>query len=328
MPERNSVFQKIQIGVEVTKGTPVAATRILTATQFTMGPKFDVKMFRASGYRFPTVEALGKEWVEAQLEGPLTYSGEIVYWLSSAIKTVTPSTASGATTWTFDMSSNAVNTTKAYTVEMGSAERAHKFSYGQLTGIGMSFSRDECKLTGSMIGKAFTDAITMTTLTGTAEMALIPVMPTEVSIKLADTAAGLAGATALTRGFAVDFSLDKLTDVIYPLNASTTWTAEAATVPDSSVSLLVEADSEGMALLSNVRTGATKFLRIGATGKQIGAGPATYALTIDMAVQFTGMDDFQDEQGVFAAKWNGALVHDKTFDKALTITVVNETPGL
>ena len=327
MAERATVFQKVQIGIESTKGTGVAATKIVTATEFTMGPKFDVKTYRPSGYRFPTVASLSKEWMEAKLSGPITYS-ELVYWLSSGMKTITPATASGATTCAFDIATNAANTTKSFTVEMGSAERAHKFAYGQLTSFGMSFDRDENKFTGTMMGKAMQDAITLTALTSAAEIALKPVMPTETSFKIADTAAGLAGATALTRGFSAEFSLDNLFGVVYPVNATATYAADVPLVPSSKVSLFAAADSEAMALLANVRSGDTKFLRITATGPQIGAGPATYSLVADLAVKFKETDDFSDEQGVFALKYNGELAHDSTFGKALAITVINEVPSL
>lgn len=327
MTERATVFQKVQLGVETTKGTAVAATKILTATEFTMGPKFDVKTYRPSGYRFDTIASLSKEWSEAKLSGGLTYS-EIVYWLSSGMKVVTPSTASGATTWAFDIATASANTTKAFTIEMGSAERAQQIAYGQLTGFGLSFDREENKFTGTMMGKAMTDNFTLTSLTSAAEVPLKPVMPTQTSFKIADTAAGLAGATALARGFSAEINLDNLFGVVYPVNGSSSFAAEVPLIPDSSVNLFVEADSEGMALLANVRSGDTKFLRVSATGPQIGAGPATYSLVLDVAIKFTGADDFNDEQGVFAIKWSGKLAHDSTFGKALSITVINEVAGL
>ncbi len=325
MAERASIFQTVQIGVEVTPGTSVAAGKKLQSMIIEPGPKAEIKSYRSMGSKFPALAALGKEWTEASVSGGLTFS-EIVYPLSSVIKTVTPTTASGATTWAFAPATSAADANKTFTVEQGSAERAHKFTYGLFTALGMKFTRDECSLSGSMMGSAITDSITLTSTPTSIE--LVPVLPTQVKVYLADTQAGLAGAAALTRAISAEWNISDRFGPVWVLNGATTWAAFVETEPKLEVKLMLEADAEGMGLLATMRTGATKFVRIQATGAQIGAGPATYLLTVDTACKVTDVDPFSDEDGVFAIGFSMSGFHDATWGKATEITAVNATTAL
>lgn len=325
MAENATLYQLTQIGVEVTPGTGVAATKRMTALSIEPGIRADVKTYRPTGYKFATVASLAKEWTEASLSGPLTYT-EIIYVLSSLLKTVTP-TGTTAKVWTFAPTSTATDTRKTYTVEHGSGERGMKFVHGLVTGLTMNFSREECTLTGTMLGKALQDNTALTSLTSAAEVPLLPVMPTQVQIYLADTAAGLAGATALSRAFAGGFTLENTSGAVFPLNASSSFAATVDTEPRASGRLKAAVDSEGMALLTNLRAGSTKFMRIKAQGDLI-AGSDYNTLQVDMATKVSNVQQFSDEQGVYAVEWEFALVHDSTYGKALEIAVTNTLTSL
>ena len=171
----------------------------------------------------------------------------------------------------------------------------HKFTGALVTGLTLTFNNDGCEVDGTIMGRAMTDGITLTATP--TEIALQPVMRTEVSIKLADTAAGLAGATALTHGFAVEWSLTDRYAPVLALNGLTDFDAYIESEPSGEVTLLLAADAIGMAFLTPMAQGATKFLRIQATGPQIGAGPAVYSLIIDSALKVTDASEFQDRRG-------------------------------
>ena|SRR5579883_1076991 len=123
----------VQIGVEATPGTSVAATKLLQALSIEPAIKADIKTFRPMGGKFATIAALGKEWIEAKLSGAANYT-ELVYPLASAFSYAAPtqiSPPSGqAYRWTFTPSQSATDTIKTYTVELGSSVRAHKFTSG------------------------------------------------------------------------------------------------------------------------------------------------------------------------------------------------------
>jgi hypothetical protein len=89
------------------------------------------------------------------------------------------------------------------------------------------------------------------------------------------------------------------------------------------VTLKVLADAGGMALLSNMREGASKFIRIGAISEtMIGVTSTPYSLTIDAALKVKSVSEFSDEDGVYAVEWTFDVVHDATWGKATEITPV------
>lgn len=323
MAENASLYQVAQLGVEVTPGTSVAATRRLAGLTVTPKPMAEVATFKPAGYKFATVGALGKEWAEHEVSGPLNYT-ELPYLLSSLIKTVTPTGAGADKTWTFTPSVSAGDTRTVYTLEHGSAERARDFPYTIMSGLTLSFTRGECTVDGSAISRAMVDG---TTLAAATALDIVPVLPTQVSVYLADTQAGLAGASALERAFEATWSLQNLSGPVWPLNAAVTgFAAHVDTAPDASGSVKLAVDAAGMGLLTNLRNGATKFLRIKAVGGTLGAG--TYALTIDVAMKIRNLTELADAEGVYAVGWEYETAYDATWTKGTEIVVVTSLATL
>lgn len=325
MAERATIFQTVQIGVESVYGTNVPANRKLTALSIEPSITPEVETYRATGMKFPTIAALNKEWTTADLSGPITYT-ELIYVLNSLLKEVETGTGAGtAKTWVFDLASAAADTVTSYSVEQGSAERAHEFSGGLVTGLTLDFTRDGCELSGTMIGTALADAATMT---GTpTEVALKPVMPTQVSVKTASTQAGLAGATALSRVLSASWSMTDRFAPLWTLNGSSDFDVTVETEPTLECKLKLEADAAGMAYLTNLRAGSSIFLRIEATGDAISGG-GNHSLTIDTACKVTDITPFEDADGVFAVEYTLRGIHDATWTKATSITLINEIAAL
>jgi hypothetical protein len=323
MAERASIFQGVQIGVETTPGVPVAANKKLQSISIEPGIKADVKTFRPMGNKFATLAALGKELVEAKISGQPTYD-ELTYLFASLVSYALPSGSGMEKTWTFAPASNNPDTVKTYTVEQGSSVRAHKFSNGIITGLTLSFGREEISLDGTMIGAALQDGITMTA--SPTSIPLVPVLPMQVTVYLADTAAGLDSAAALARALSVEWSLTDRFGPLFVLNGSTGFVTTLEKEPKLVCKLKAEADSEGMGLLTQLRSGNSKFLRIKAIGPVIDTDP--YQLTIDTACKVTNVSEFSDEDGIFAIEWELTGVHDADWNKAASITLVNTLASL
>lgn len=325
MTQRASIFEGVQIGVEVTPGTAVAANKLLQSISIQPGIKANIKKFRPMGRKFASLAMPGKEWVEAKVTGMPTYD-ELPYVLASLVKAVTP-VAEGTLgkKWTFSPTSTGPDTVKTYTVEQGSSVRAHKFAYGLMTGTTFNFTRDEISLDGSMLGRALDDGITLTA-TPTAIPA-IPVLGNEVSVYLADTYAGLTGATAGVP-MSASWGLTERFSPFWALNAAyTSFVEPVESEPKLECKLKLPADAAGMALLATMRTGATKFLRIEAVGAEIEA-TKNYRFTIDTAVKVMNVSEFSDEDGVFAIEWTFEAVDDPTWGKATELVVVNTLASL
>lgn len=428
MTERASIFEAVQVGVETTPGEAVPALKRLLGLTVTPGIKASINTYRGTGIKFPTVSSMGKEWVEMGLGGPLTYT-DIVYLLSGYMRATTPvQDPTGVYTWTFTPAIYGPDTVKTFTIEQGSVFRAHRFTYGLITGGTIAINRDECTFQGSMIAHSIEDnirlstnasysvvgsgvvtggtftltvtsvesgdidfdatagevqtaleaistvgvgnvvctggplpstavvvtfindlaqtSVTMTaddtnilgggnvTSTATASGAapttigLVPVSSPQVLVYLATTQAGLATASPLARNFSVSVGLTNRFGPVWVLNGTREYAAHVELAPELSMSLLVEADDEGMAQLPRMQAGSTVWLRVQATSPTMITGTSPYTMTIDAAGKITEPSAFSDEGGVYAIEWAMTGVADPTWGKALQIVVQNGIASL
>lgn len=326
MAERSSLNQNVQIGVETVAGTAVAATKRLQSIGIEPSLSVAGSPFRPIGSKFHSLNTIGKEWVEASITGRGSYT-ELQYMLASVMTTPTITTASGVTTWVFTPQNRADDVPKTFTVEHGSSVRAGRFSYGLVTEIGMTLNRDNIEVSGSMIGRALEDGVSMTS-SGVTSPALVPILPTQVTAYLDDTSAAL-GTTKLSRAIGMEFRLGSRFGPVWVLDAANPqFVNHIETEPDLSATLTLQADTQGMGLLNSMRSGVNKFLRIEAIGGNIGATATPYRLTIDMACTISDTGGFSDSDGVYAIEFTALGVNDATWNKAVTVTLVNDITAL
>lgn len=178
MAERASLLQVVQLGVEANYGVPVAANKRMTAMTIAPSPAGSVKKFRPAGYKYVTVTANDQEWTTADITGQPTFT-ELVYPLASVLTAPVVTSIldgvapTGGHSWIYTPSSTGEDTPKTFTVEAGSAVRAHRFAHGLVTEIGISFSRTGAELSGSMLGTRLEDGITLTA--GATGVELVPI---------------------------------------------------------------------------------------------------------------------------------------------------------
>jgi len=335
--ERSSITQSVQIGVETTPGTAVAATRRLGSMSLEVGPDIDVKSLRPDGTKYSILQILGKESTTADVSGSAVYP-ELPYAFSSVISApvvtsiLDGATPTGATRWVFNSNTYGDDAPKTFTVEQGSSFRAHRFVYGILTEYTWSWSRDEIELGGSMMGRAIEDGIT---LTGSPVLLpQVPVKPAELSVYI-DTTSGGLGTTKQLRTLKGECNIG---DRYMPL-----WVVDAAqpsfvsTVegePTVQFKVTQMADSQSAANLVALRAGSTKFLRLRGVGPQIFAPtvglPAgvNHQVTWDLAGQISDVEKFSDEDGVYAISYTFTAVHDPTWGKAFQVEVITTTATL
>lgn len=327
MPERSAITEVVQIGVEATPGTAVAATKRLTGMRLRLNPRPTTSKFRASGYKYPTVQALNREWSEGGIEGPGTYT-EIVYPLSGAIGTATVAAVGvgGAQSWTFNSSSTAEDVPKTFTIEQGQAVRAHRATYGLFREFSLNFSREDLTIGGGFMATAITDGVTLTATP--TEIPLSPILPGQVSVFLDPTSAAL-GTTRLLRVLSGTVTIGSRWASLWTVDSSrSSWAAHVETEPTVRLELTVEADAEGMGHLTRLRTGDTRFVRFRAVGSTIGAGPETHEARFDFAAKVSAIADLTDEQEVIATKVTLDAFHDSGWGKAFQAYIVNQQTAL
>lgn len=330
MPERSALNQVVQLGVEVTPGTGVAATKKLQSIGIEPSSSVDMDQFRPAGQKFRAITTLGREWVEAPISGRGSYT-ELIYLFSSVMNTgviTTPDSVNAPTArkWVFTPSSSADDTPKTFTVEHGSSVRSDRFVYGLVTEVGLSFSRDAIEVSGSMMGRALEDNVALTSA-GVTSVELVPIIPTQVTVYL-DNTFGALGTTKLTRAISADFSLGSRFGPVWVLDAANpSFVNHIETEPDLTCDILVQADAQGMGQLNKLRDGSTQFLRIEAIGATIG-GAIKYTFTLDMAVKVADTGGFSDEDGVYAFEINFVGVHDGGWGKTVEASLINKLTTL
>jgi hypothetical protein len=336
MPDRATVNQTVQIGVETVYGTKVPCNIRLQGISIDPSVQTNVDVFRAMGVKYPAVAVQGREWVQAAISGSPTFD-ELIYLLSSCVAASTPTLqgTAGAWKWDFNPSSTNPDTYKSFSVEHGSSSRADAFTGGVVTSLGFTITRERVDLTGQMIGQLLDNSNPAMTATPTG-LPLVPIAARYFDVFLDNTSVGL-GTTKLTRPLSVGFALDNRFGPVWAIDSSkTSFTALVETVPRAQVRLMVEADAVGMALLDTLRTGAEKFMRVktavtgaNTTPNITGSAPAlAYNFQFDAAMRVSAVSQFRDNGGIYAIEYTLDVVDDATWGKAFSFSLTNGTATL
>jgi hypothetical protein len=318
-----SVFQGVQIGVESSSGTPVAANKKLLAVSLIPTPQTEVKPFRAMGNKFASFASLNKEWSGLKVEGVPTYN-EIVYLLSSLLHYSAPvqQASSTAYKWSFTSNTSGADVGKTLTVEQGDSNYAWRVAGAKISGLTLGFSRNEVSVSGNGVGQKFDIGVTLTPTP--TSLTPVPILPTHVKFYMADTQAGLAGATALTKSFSMEYSLTDKFGLAWAVGQDP---IAVEGEPNASAKLVVATDADGMGLITALRNATTKWFRIEATGETI-VDTYKHKLTIDFPAQIQNVNDPTNLENVYTVEFGLLPIHDSTWGKSVSIDVITNLSAL
>lgn len=298
MTERATVLERVQIGVESTPGTAVAANHRLQAIELSPAIESEVSEQTQVGGKLATVVAKNKEWSTAKVGGAAEFE-ELTYLLASLITDPTSAQQASTTAYkhTFTLGDSAADSPKSLTVETGSAQRAQKQAFARCNELALKFGRDGVDLSGSMIAQRIADGITLTSSPDVRPQ--VPMLGEGTDVFL-DTTYGGLGSTQLTRNFKAELSIGGRYGPVWPNLSSATSFAELVELePKAELALTVAADSTGMGALTTFRAGSRIFVRIENTGPNI-ATTYYYKFRADLCLLITGMEPFEDADGVYA----------------------------
>lgn len=339
MATRATVAQRTQIGLEDTPGTAIAAAKVLQSLSVALSPSVESTPFRPRGYKYPTVVAANREWSTGDLEGVPTYD-EVVYPLASVfgkpeapVQIMDGEDPTGAFMWTFQTNSNAPDSPATFTVEQGDANHVARATFVTFTDFGLAFSRGEVGVSGSVIGTALDRTGALTVGATAVATDLVPILPGQVCVYVSEDPETLGDvSTHLPTVVSVEPSVGGKFGPVWFLNCLVNGFSDVVeqAEPDFTLDLVAEANAAGMSWADLFRTGATRFVRIEATGPQIAAGVegSNYRLTWDLAVKVQEPGTYSDEDGVYAVGPTLVVVHDAAWGMASRIEVVNTVPSL
>lgn len=322
--ELATIDQRVQVGQEVTPGTPVAATKIMGDwTAFSVAPSIDVSMLRGMGAKFGLSGIVGKEMTTIAVGGPMTYDS-LVYALNAAFKTGVIAAGGDATTryHTFALSQTAQETYSAMTFEHGDTLRGRQIAGCQMPDWSFTFDlmANSAEWSGSMLGRSLADNTALTgSLTNVTSTAMAPAL---VDIYMDTTYAGL-GTTKLTRCLKADWSMSGHWEPLFTLNSTLarSMAVQVEAAPTVECKLLLEVDAAGMSRLTALRANTSQFLRITCTGPV--AGSSTQNFRLDMPCKISAVGPIQDAQGIMAFEITCAAIFDITGAANITLRLEN-----
>lgn len=323
MGEKASIFQTIQVGVETTPGTAVPANKKLTSLSMVPQPQAETDAFRAAGDKYSSFATLNKEWSSIDIDGKPTFN-EIVYLLASLLHYTAPA-QQGSTTaykWTFGSNTSSEDIGKTFTIEQGDANSAWRIKGVRVSGATFNFSRNGITVKGNGIGEQFEKGITMTA--NPTKLAPVPMLPTQMSFYMADTQAGLAGATAMTRSFSMEWALTDKFGLAWPVGQPP-YAVEGE--PKNSAKLKLATDNYGMSFVDFLRNAVTKWFRVKIVGGLIDTG-YNHSFQLDFPAQVNALSNLSDLDGVYVAEFGLLPIHDATWGKAMNIEVITNLASL
>lgn len=329
---RAYVNQGVQVGVETTPGTGVAANKLFRSVSFNLSPKQEFQQNRAHGFKITTSSKVNRQWMEGPIDGQLDFN-EIVYILSTILGTATITTPSGGTLsrqWLFTPKAQGDDVSKTLTVERGDSVAAQQITNVAATDLSFNFAKNELTIGGNAVGRSATD----TTLTGSpTPLATNQVIGgvDGVDVFIADALGALNAtlyASKLTDAIHETFGIAKKQGPRFVHN--TTYPSFKDLVemaPDLTASFATEHNAQSRALYAAIQSNPTKFLGKRVTGPII-EGAIPYLFEIIYACSITGAEE-ADEDGVYAYNYTAVPRYDSTLGGAsFQIRVVNTLTAL
>jgi len=323
MPEKIAIHEQSQMGFESAWGTAVPGN--LRPQSFSLRQKSEGEydVFKAVGDKYPSLVVPGPEWTGIGIEGRMTYN-EILWLLALGFGEPTPSLlGTTAYKWTFNPPTRGSNSALSATVEQGDAVTAWRAAGVNLVDLEWTVNRRQCLLSGQALGKAIETGITLTAAPDT--IPLVPVLPAHCSVKIADTQAGLAGATALTRGYAFNWKVSGLHGMSHPIGSNDVMVEQD---PSMKAKLKLAADTIGLGLYTKMRAGDTKWLRLACIGSLIETS-YYYTIQLDLPLKVSeAPSEPASEKGIQTLEWSCDAVHDDTWGKAMDLQITNTMDAL
>ena len=330
MAIRANVNQQVQVGVEVTHGTPVAAVKLLDAFIWSGGLKATTKQNRGTGRQYPSASALLTEMSAGKITGPGDFA-QLVYILATlygggTVALHSPSTTAYDWNWTPGLTGSYAALAKSLTLQMGDATDAEQYAFLVFTGFGYSFDRkQEVTISGDWMAQTFTDGVSLTASPAAVEQ--VPMTGAQFNVYLDPTSAAL-GTTQLTAPLKVDYKASGYYDPFWPINrTNASFTDIVDKEKKHELKLSLEADSTAIAFKgSYLEVGARAYVRVQGQGPLIDVANSVHAtFQHDMACFVSEMSEFGDEDGVYKVDYTLQVAEDTAWGtgEAQKITLTN-----
>lgn len=321
---RESVNVVQQIAPETTPGTAVPADSRFAGLQFDIGEDLETKQFKRMGAKSNTTSVIHKQMVSGSYSGPMSYV-EICYILAGLSPfTVTPGTAPSQD-WAFTPNSEGSDPVKSFSLECGDDEAVEIYKYLIIQNLDMSFTLDDMTINGNCFAQP-TETGTLNT-SGVAELSERPVGAREIDVFMDSTYANI-GTTKVTDPFEATFSMGEKFQPKWVLNTDfSSWKENKEMVPDTSLKIQGEHNSQWRTLFGEIGSNPVKFFRVQATGGEIVSG-INYLIQLDFCGKIQATQPQRDADGIYAYDFTFGGHQEATMGRAYRWAVRNALAAL
>jgi len=330
------LLSHFQIGLETTKGSAVAATRMLypdLSSTFQVDWMKTYHEGRRTGRRNPVTYATRQGEMVSINFRTIDDSGisfdELPFFLNAPSGATAAASGGTSYAWAeFSWGGTATGTPRTYTCEYGDDVQNYEAEYCFPTKLGLSADTDGMtQLTADIVGRQSTKS-TKTSLTPTDPVYIPGYL---WAPKFATAQSGLAGASVIPnflRNWSMDWSTGLVAARYQDGNDYFGQVVESQAV-EGSVKLVVDSNATAVSRFYDKGESATvDFLNLTATGPAQADGTA-YSVSVDVALEYTNVSLLaSDIDGVNTYEITAKIVDDETWGKSLGIVVVNALASL
>lgn len=326
-------LRKVQIGLESSSGTAVAATAIYrgqAAIDDQSNPVFPVEDV---GYLSGTDRAyIPKKVVNVTFTSHEATFEQLPYHLAAGIKNVVDGVANGGTSngyvYAYPLATTAQPTVKSYTIEAGDNNQAEEVEYAQCRSFSLSGAPGEAiMLTADWYGRQRTK----TTFTSLSLTAVEEILFQNTKLYI-DAVSGTAGATQATNTM-LGFELNVTTGMtpVWTGDGQLYFSFSKTVQPEVLLTVTFEHDAVGVARRDDFAAGTARLVRLLTTGTALTGSGGTYttkALQIDMAAKIDSIETIDEIDGNDIVRVTFRARYSTTSSSFATITVCNTLAAL
>jgi hypothetical protein len=330
-------FNKLQLGIESTKGTILAATRLIDC-DFFGGLREVEERYRSSYPRGQRANVGGAgvtvmKGTEYTVETELT-AEEILWPLLTGVLGGVSGIVTDTTAYTYTFTpelDTGVQTLDTMTLEAVMADGATNHYYGEAgygftTGFGISWAANQ-------EGRLRWNSVARARQTGTPTAALTAYTSREVlatallSVYLDTTWAGLGGTqlTGIIRSVDIDTSTGLVPKHTLEGRSDRDFAGHSVGNVTASLKVVMELDATGAARgVQDFRDNDIVFIRLKNTGSLAGAASALRTVQVDGAYRFVSPPAFSRDGEQMLVALDLESVYDPTGDETLEWTIINK----
>jgi hypothetical protein len=322
-------LRKLQIGIETTAGTNVAATTIWRGVG-TLEDKRETKFVEEdTGYMLPTNRTyVPKLAAELKLgDTPATFE-QFPYILEAGVKTVSAVAEGDMYKRVYTFPTTSQPTLKTLSVEGGDNQQAEEMSYGYVSEFKLSGKAGEALMMGATLGGR---QVSTTTFTGALSLPSVEeVLFSKGTLYINNV--GSLGVTAVSATLlGMDLTVKTGVAPVFAADNALYFSTTKTTQPEITCTITFEHNSTAVAEIAAWRAQTTRAVRIQWKGTAMSSAGATFdskAVRLDMYGRYEKFGAIEDQDGNDIVTATLKCGYDTADATAGGITVVNSLASL